>query len=165
MALRTTFRLGLTVLSFWPFLPILQRTPQYGRLVLELSLDGRVPWSRKALLGIAAAYIVAPIDVVPDFIPIISRFDDVMVTIIALDLFLEGVPREVMIEKLYALGIDGRELERDLESARRLLPTPVRALARRLPDLLEMGVGVVRVALADRGIINAAQSNESQGGY
>jgi uncharacterized membrane protein YkvA (DUF1232 family) len=165
MALRTTFRLGLTVLSFWPFLPILQRTPLYGRLVLELSLDGRVPWSRKALLGIAAAYIVAPIDVVPDFIPIISRFDDVMVTIIALDLFLEGVPREVMIEKLFALGIDGRELERDLESARRLLPTPVRALARRLPDLLEMGARVVRVALADRGIINEAQSNESQGGY
>ena len=165
MALRTTVRLGLTALSFWPFLPLLERAPSYGRLIFQLTLDGRVPWSRKVVLGLAAAYIAAPIDVIPDFIPIISRFDDVMVTIIALDLFLEGVPREVMIEKLYALGIDGRELERDLESARRLLPTPVRAVARRLPDLLEMGVGVVRVALADRGIITEAQSNESQGGY
>jgi uncharacterized membrane protein YkvA (DUF1232 family) len=165
MALRTTFRLGLTVLSLWPFLPILQRTPQYGRLVLELALDGRVPWSRKAFLGLAGAYIVAPIDIIPDFIPIISRFDDVMVTIIALDLFLEGVPRDVMIEKLYTLGIDGRELERDLEAARRLLPAPIRALARRLPTLLEMGVDVVRLGLVERGIINEPQQNESQGGY
>ena len=165
MALRTTLRLGLTVLSLWPFLPILRRTPQYGRLVVELALDGRVPWSRKAFLGLAGAYIVAPIDVIPDFIPIISRFDDVMVTIIALDLFLEGVPREVMIEKLYTLGIDGRELERDLETVRRLLPTPIRALARRLPAVLEMGAGVVRVGLVERGIINEPQQNESQGGY
>jgi uncharacterized membrane protein YkvA (DUF1232 family) len=156
MALRTTFRLGLTVLSFWPFLPILQRAPQYGRLVLELSLDGRVPWSRKAILAMAVAYIVAPIDVVPDFIPIISRFDDVMVTIIALDLFLEGVPREVMIEKLYALGIDGRELERDMEAARRLLPMPVRSLARRLPTLMETGARALSVGLAERGIIEQA---------
>jgi uncharacterized membrane protein YkvA (DUF1232 family) len=153
MALRTTFRLGLTALSFWPFLPFLQRAPIYGRLLIELALDGRVPWSRKAILGMAGAYIVAPIDVIPDWIPIISRFDDVMVTIIALDLFLEGVPRDLMIEKMYALGIDGRELERDMEAARRLLPMPVRSLARRLPALMETSASVLRVELAERGII------------
>jgi uncharacterized membrane protein YkvA (DUF1232 family) len=153
MALRTTFRLGLTTLSFWPFLPLLQRAPMYGRLLIELALDSRVPWSRKAVLGMAGAYIVAPIDVIPDWIPIISRFDDVMVTIIALDLFLEGVPRDLMIEKMYALGIDGRELERDMEAARRLLPMPVRSLARRLPALMETSASVLRVELAERGII------------
>jgi uncharacterized membrane protein YkvA (DUF1232 family) len=153
MALRTTFRLGLTTLSFWPFLPLLQRAPMYGRLLIELALDSRVPWSRKAVLGMAGAYIVAPIDVIPDWIPIISRFDDVMVTIIALDLFLEGVPRDLMIEKMYVLGIDGRELERDMEAARRLLPTPVRSLARRLPALMETSAKVLRVELEERGII------------
>jgi hypothetical protein len=137
MALRTTFRLGLTALSFWPFLPFLQRAPIYGRLLIELALDGRVPWSRKAILGMAGAYIVAPIDV----------------TIIALDLFLEGVPRDLMMEKMYALGIDGRELERDMEAARRLLPMPVRSLARRLPALMEASASVLRVELAERGII------------
>ena len=101
----------------------------------------------------AGAYIVAPIDVIPDSIPIISRFDDVMVTIIALDLFLEGVPRDLMIEKMYALGIDGRELERDMEAARRLLPMPVRSLARRLPALMETSASVLRVELEERGII------------
>jgi uncharacterized membrane protein YkvA (DUF1232 family) len=153
MALRTTVRLGLTALSFWPFLPLLQRAPTYGRLLIELALDGRVPWSRKVILAMAAAYIAAPIDVIPDVIPVISRFDDVMVTIIALDLFLDGVPRDLMIERMYALGIDGRELERDLEAARRLLPTPVRSLARRLPALMEASVQVVRAELEERGII------------
>ncbi len=155
MALRTTFRLGLTALSFWPFLPLLRRAPVYGRLLIELALDGRVPWSRKAMLGMAGAYIAAPIDVIPDWIPVISRFDDVMVTIIALDLFLEGVPREVMIEKMYALGIDGRELERDMEAARRLLPMPVRSLARRLPNLMETSARILRVELAERGITSS----------
>ena len=100
MALRSTFRLGLTALSFWPFIPIATRAPVYGRLIVELAVDGRVPWSRKVILGIAAAYVLSPVDFIPDFIPFISRVDDVMVTIIALDLFLEGVPRELMIEKM-----------------------------------------------------------------
>jgi uncharacterized membrane protein YkvA (DUF1232 family) len=157
MALRSTFRLGLTALSFWPFLPLLARAPLYGRLIVELALDRRVPWSRKAILGMAAAYVVSPIDIIPDFIPFISRFDDVMVTIIALDLFLEGVPRELMIEKMYTLGIDGRELERDMEAARRLLPLPIRSLARRLPTLMEASADVVRIELEERGIIEPSK--------
>jgi uncharacterized membrane protein YkvA (DUF1232 family) len=158
MALRSTLRLGLAALSLWPFLPIATRAPIYGRLIVELALDGRVPWSRKAILGIAAAYVVSPIDFIPDYIPFISRLDDVMVTVIALDLFLEGVPRELMIEKMYTLGIDGRELERDMEAARRLLPLPIRSIARRLPEFLEAGAEVVRAELEARGIIDKAGS-------
>jgi len=153
MALRSTFRLGLTALSFWPFLPIATRAPIYGRLIAELAIDGRVPWSRKAILGIAAAYVLSPIDFIPDFIPFISRVDDVMVTIIALDLFFEGVPRDLMVEKMYTLGIDGRELERDMEAARRFLPLPIRTIARRLPALIEASAEAVRVELEARGII------------
>ena len=154
MALRSSVRLGLTALSFWPFIPIATRAPVYGRLIVELALDGRVPWSRKAMLGMAAAYVLSPVDIIPDFVPFISRVDDVMVTIIALDLFLEGVPRELMIEKMYTLGIDGRELERDMEAARRFLPLPIRTLARRLPALIEAGADVVRVELEERGYLD-----------
>ncbi len=160
MALRSTFRLGLTALSFWPFLPIASRAPAYGRLVYELAVDRRVPWSRKAILGLAAAYVMSPIDFIPDFVPFISRVDDVMVTIIALDLFLEGVPRELMIEKMYTLGIDGRELERDMEAARRILPLPIRTLARRLPALIEASADVVRTELEARGFIETEETNK-----
>jgi uncharacterized membrane protein YkvA (DUF1232 family) len=154
MALRSTLRLGLTAVSFWPFLPIAARAPAYGRLLVELAVDRRVPWVRKAILGMAAAYVLSPIDLIPDFIPFISRIDDVMVTVIALDLLLEGVPRELMIEKMYTLGIDGRELERDMEAARRILPPPIRSMARRLPALIEASADVVRAELEARGYIH-----------
>ena len=153
MALRTTLRFGLTAVSFWPFIPIAGRAAAYGRLVLELAADGRVPWTRKVVLGIAAAYVVSPVDLVPDWVPLIGRIDDVMVTVLALDLFLDGIPRELMIEKMYVLGIDGRELERDLESVRRLLPGPIRTLGRRLPALLETAADLLLTELRTRGII------------
>jgi uncharacterized membrane protein YkvA (DUF1232 family) len=159
MAISSTFKLGLSALSFWPFIPLASRTPIYGRLVAELVVDGRVPWARKAILGIAVAYVVSPLDLIPDFIPFISRVDDVMVTIIALDLFLEGVPRELMIEKMYTLGIDGRELERDMEAARRFLPLPIRTIARRLPALLEASADVIRAELEARGYIETADND------
>lgn len=160
MAFRSPFRLGMSALSLWPFLPLAARAPLYGRLLFELVRDERVPWSRKAVLGIAAVYVASPVDVVPDFIPLVSRVDDVMVTIVALDLFLEGVPRELMMEKMYTLGIDGRELERDMEAVRRFLPLPVRAFARRLPPLLEASADILRRELVARGIIQAEEPAE-----
>jgi len=140
MSLRSPFRLGIGVLSFWPFLPIAARAPLYGRLIVELLRDPRVPPSRKAVLGLALGYLASPIDLIPDFVPLISRLDDLAVIVIALDLFMEGVPRELMIEKMYALDIDGRELERDMEAVRRFVPSPIRAAARRLPPALERGM-------------------------
>jgi uncharacterized membrane protein YkvA (DUF1232 family) len=144
MQVRPGLRLGLTVLSLWPFMPIVARAPLYGRLIVELMLDRRVPASRKAILGLALAYVASPIDLVPDFIPVISRLDDVAALVISLDLLLEGVPREVMIEKMYQLGIDGRELERDMASVRRFLPAPIRSAALRLPDAIDRVSAVVR---------------------
>lgn len=144
MQVRPGLRLGLTVLSLWPFMPIVARAPLYGRLIVELMLDRRVPASRKAILGLALAYVASPIDLIPDFIPVISRLDDVAALVISLDLLLEGVPREVMIEKMYQLGIDGRELERDMASVRRFLPAPIRSAALRLPDAIDRLSAVVR---------------------
>jgi uncharacterized membrane protein YkvA (DUF1232 family) len=149
MPIRSSLRLGLTVLSFWPFMPIVARAPLYGRLLVELMLDGRVPGSRRAIVGFAVAYVISPIDLVPDFIPVISRLDDVAALVIALDLLLEGVPREVLIEKMYKLGIDGRELERDMASVRRFLPAPIRSAALQLPIAIDRAAVVVRSWIED----------------
>jgi uncharacterized membrane protein YkvA (DUF1232 family) len=144
MQVRPGLRLGLAVLSFWPFMPLVARAPLYGRLLVELMLDRRVPATRKAIVGVAMAYVVSPVDLVPDFIPIISRLDDFAALVVSLDLLLEGVPKEVMLEKMYQLGIDGRELERDMASVRRFLPAPIRSAALRLPDAIDHAVAVVR---------------------
>ncbi|MEZ4597764.1 MAG: DUF1232 domain-containing protein [Chloroflexota bacterium] len=50
------------------------------------------------MVGVALAYVASPVDLVPDFIPIISRLDDLAALVVSLDLLLEGVPREVTIE-------------------------------------------------------------------
>jgi uncharacterized membrane protein YkvA (DUF1232 family) len=150
MQVRPGLRLGLAVLSFWPFMPLFARAPLYGRLVLELMLDRRVPAIRKAIVGIALAYVASPVDLVPDFIPFFSRLDDFAALVVSLDLLLEGVPREVMIEKLYQLGIDGRELERDMASVRRFLPAPIRSAALRLPETIDRGVAVIRSWIDER---------------
>ena len=150
MTLRRSLKLGLATLSLWPFVPVASRAPLYGRLVLELFRDRRVPWSSKVVLGFAAAYVASPVDLIPDFIPVIGRIDDLAVFVVCIDLFLESVPRDLMVEKLYALGIDGRELERDLETARRVVPRPVRLAARRLPETLDRGAALVRRELARR---------------
>lgn len=150
MQVRPGLRLGLAVLSFWPFMPLVARAPLYGRLLVELMLDHRVPTTRKAILGAALAYVASPVDLVPDFIPVISRLDDFAALVVSLDLLLEGVPKEVMIEKMYQLGIDGRELERDLASVRRFLPAPIRSAALRLPDAIDRGVAAIRSWIGDR---------------
>jgi hypothetical protein len=62
---------------------------------------------------------------------------------------------------MYTLGIDGRELERDMETVRRLLPWPIRSLGRRLPGILETGAGIIRGELVERGIITQDTTHRS----
>lgn len=127
----------LRVLNLLPFLPLAGRAPDYARLLWALVMDQRVPVSRKALLGIAGAYIVAPIDLVPDFIPFVGAIDDVAVMVIAIDVFLDGLPKDLLNEKLADLGMSPNELDKDLERVRRVVPKPLRQAMMRVPDALD----------------------------
>ena len=49
-----------------------------------LLTDRRVAALDKVLLAIAVAYVVAPIDLIPDFIPFIGQVDDVFIVVLAL---------------------------------------------------------------------------------
>jgi len=125
------------MLNLLPFLPIAGKAPVYARLLWALASDPRVPASRKALLGLAGAYIVSPLDLIPDWIPVLGAVDDVAVMVLAIDAFLEGLPEGLVAEKLVALGIPPSELEDDLARVRRLVPRPVRALVARIPGALD----------------------------
>ena len=52
--------------------------------------------SRKLLAGAVVVYAVSPIDLIPDFIPVIGLLDDMI--IVPLGLALKMIPREVMEE-------------------------------------------------------------------
>jgi uncharacterized membrane protein YkvA (DUF1232 family) len=122
------------------FLPIASRVPMYTRLISALVLDERMPINRKALLAGAAGYLVLGRDLIPDEIPIIGGLDDLVVVILAVELFLDGVPDDLLAEKLRELGIDRAAYERDVAQVRRLTPGPVRRTIRRVPELIG-GVG------------------------
>ena len=123
-------------LSMMAFLPLASRFPMYARLVTALALDERMPASRKALLAGAAGYLVLGRDLIPDDIPVIGGLDDVVVVILAVDLFLDGAPEELLAEKLDELGIDRVAFDRDIAQIRRLTPGPVRRTIRRVPALV-----------------------------
>jgi uncharacterized membrane protein YkvA (DUF1232 family) len=128
------------MLSLLAFLPVASRIPDYARLVTALVLDERMPKDRKILLGAAAGYLVLGRDIIPDDVPIIGGLDDLVVVVLAVDLFLDGVPRDLLEEKLVDLDIDRAAFDRDVAQIRRLTPGPVRRTIRRVPALIT-GVG------------------------
>ncbi len=69
--------------------------PHLGVLLFRLLRDPRVPLRRKLVAGAAAAYFVAPIDVVPDFVPFVGGVDDLVFVGLAVHHLLQGVPEEV----------------------------------------------------------------------
>jgi uncharacterized membrane protein YkvA (DUF1232 family) len=72
--------------------------PKFAKLVGRLMKDPRVPARQKAILLVVGAYLVSPIDVVPDFIPGIGMLDDLVIAAFALDQILNRVPEECVRE-------------------------------------------------------------------
>ncbi|PDT74326.1 hypothetical protein CO675_25830 [Bradyrhizobium sp. C9] len=62
------------------------------------SRDPRVPWYAKALAVAIAAYALSPIDLIPDFIPVIGYLDDLILLPLGIWLAISLVPDEVMAE-------------------------------------------------------------------
>lgn len=60
--------------------------------------DSRVPWHAKAVAGAVAAYALSPIDLIPDFIPVLGYLDDLLIVPLGIMLAIRLVPVEVMVE-------------------------------------------------------------------
>ena len=138
-------------LTLMAFMPLASRAPLYARLAGALAFDERMPMARKALLPAAAAYIALGRDLIPDDIPIIGGLDDLIVLVLAVEFFFDGVPEAVLREKLDELGIERAAFEHDMAQIRRLTPGPVRRTIRRIPALVvEARHGLARLGLGPR---------------
>lgn len=60
--------------------------------------DPRVPWYVKLLAAATAAYAFSPIDLVPDFIPVIGYLDDLIILPTAIWLTVRLIPKEILAE-------------------------------------------------------------------
>ena len=60
--------------------------------------DARTPWYAKILAALVLAYAFSPIDLIPDFIPVIGYLDDLIIVPTGIALTLKLIPPEVMDE-------------------------------------------------------------------
>jgi uncharacterized membrane protein YkvA (DUF1232 family) len=60
--------------------------------------DPRVPWHVKAAAAAIAAYALSPIDLIPDFIPVLGYLDEVIILPIAITLVIRMIPDPLMAE-------------------------------------------------------------------
>ena len=71
--------------------------PDRVTTVRRLRRDPRVPRRAKAAVVLAVLWLLSPIDLVPEFLPVIGPLDDVVVVALALRYAARQVPREVLV--------------------------------------------------------------------
>jgi len=60
--------------------------------------DPRVPWYAKAVAAAVAAYALSPIDLIPDFIPVIGYLDDLIILPLGILLVIKMIPPKLLAE-------------------------------------------------------------------
>lgn len=104
--------------DFWE---TLKRLPAYGRMVVTMARDERVPWSARSMLIVGGAYLVSPLDLVPGIIPVAGQLDDLYVVLTAIRQALRLTPDEVEAEYLERYGLDVATIDSDLAAVRTLV--------------------------------------------
>ncbi len=66
------------------------------RLALALARDSRIPLALRVIPPGLVLYLATPIDLIPDFIPVIGHLDDVVIAVVGLGLLLRLTPRWVL---------------------------------------------------------------------
>ncbi|MGH9279662.1 MAG: YkvA family protein [Acidimicrobiales bacterium] len=102
---------GATIVVSWALLLVLARRlpegvlkdlagflPACATLVGRLRTDPRVPRRAKVAVVLAGLWVLSPIDLIPEFIPIIGPLDDVVVVALALRYAARRVPWAVLAE-------------------------------------------------------------------
>jgi uncharacterized membrane protein YkvA (DUF1232 family) len=94
-------------MTSWP-----ERARKLKQDVVAVALamrDPRVPWYAKAVGAFIVAYALSPIDLIPDFIPVIGYLDDLVLVPLGLLLMLRLIPAEVLAEhRAAAAGVAAR---------------------------------------------------------
>jgi uncharacterized membrane protein YkvA (DUF1232 family) len=113
------------------------KLPTYARVVWGILRDPRTPIGLKGMLAAALAYVVFPIDLVPDAIPILGQADDLTVLLLVLDLFIQNAPPEVRAEHATRAKNGTADLDRDLQRLRGLMGDRFDRIRDNLPELLD----------------------------
>ena len=88
------------------------------RLIWKLLTDSRVPFWIRIALPLALIYVISPIDILPDFIPVMGRVDDIIAIVAGIMILLKLAPKKVVnqYKKDDKNIIDGEYREEDQEN-------------------------------------------------
>jgi uncharacterized membrane protein YkvA (DUF1232 family) len=76
-----------------------------GQLAWKLMTDPRVALLSKVLIPLAGVlYFILPIDLLPDFIPVLGQLDEVAIILLLVRLFIALAPQEIVAEYKAAMG-------------------------------------------------------------
>ena len=70
------------------------------RLAKLLLSDKRVPWYAKAIIPTLVLYLAMPLDIIPDFIPVLGQLDDILIAGLAGWAFVKLCPQNVVAEAI-----------------------------------------------------------------
>lgn len=72
--------------------------PNVAKLLTRLMGDRRVPIRRKVFIGAVLAYVLSPVDLIPDFVIGIGKLDDIILASLAIDHLMSGAEEEIVRE-------------------------------------------------------------------
>lgn len=81
---------------FKALLPYVMILPDILALFIRLFKDKRVPLKAKIICGSVITYFMLPIDILPDFLPVIGKIDDLALAFYALDKMLCDIPEQII---------------------------------------------------------------------
>ncbi|MDR0358312.1 MAG: hypothetical protein LBJ87_02455 [bacterium] len=134
-------------LSFTRVRAILFEVPNQGKLAYCLLRDARVPAAPKAALLGTLGLIVSPVDL-PGWVPLVGEFDMLALGLLAVKVFVDAAPEELVREHQVALRVKASVFDHDLGTATATLGRGVRQGMRqvverwrgptRMPEPLEL---------------------------
>lgn len=112
----------------------IQRIPRYLRLLFGLMRDARVSRMDRMLVLGAAAYVLMPLDFIPDLIPFLGQVDDVFLVMTALQRLVERTDEDVLLDHWTGnpRELSNVNLARVVASAGFFLPVGIRRRLRRM---------------------------------
>jgi len=94
---------------------LLPKAMKFARLVWRLTFDKRVSIFLRALVPLALLYVISPYDILRDRIPILGRFDDLIILGLALLFLTKLAPANVVDEHMERVPESNRPEDKDPE--------------------------------------------------
>lgn len=138
---RSTLRAALTLI------------PNFLKLLYRLFKDKRVPLAEKALLVGAIAYVVSPLDILPDVIPFIGQVDDLYLIALVTLRLLNRTGDDVLREHWDGTGDLVKVVDRIAGAAQYILPQRVQRIL--------LGRVEIAARLKDGGVISSPAAPDS----